>query len=60
VPYKAEERAVLAALAVWEDGSDEMLHYETAPIERNHAKHDSKSVAKIHDTNEISTKVVSQ
>jgi transposase-like protein len=27
---KAEERAVLAALAVWEDGSYEMLHYEIA------------------------------
>jgi putative transposase len=30
---QAEERVVLAALAVWEDGSYEMLHYEIAPQE---------------------------
>jgi len=30
---QAEERVVLAALAVWEDGSYEMLHYEIAPAE---------------------------
>ena len=30
---QAEERVVLAALAVWEDGSYEMLHYEIAPEE---------------------------
>jgi hypothetical protein len=30
---EAEERVVLAALAVWEDGSYEMLHYEIATEE---------------------------
>lgn len=30
---QAEERVILAALAVWEDGSYEMLHYEIAPEE---------------------------
>jgi transposase-like protein len=30
---QAEERVVLAALAVWEDGSYEMLHYEVASEE---------------------------
>lgn len=31
---QAEERVMLAALAVWEDGSYEMLHYEIATEER--------------------------
>jgi putative transposase len=30
---QAEERVILAALAVWEDGTDEMLHYEIATDE---------------------------
>lgn len=30
---QAEERVILAALAVWEDGSYEMLHYEIAKTE---------------------------
>jgi hypothetical protein len=30
---QAEERVILAALAVWEDGSYEILHYEIATAE---------------------------
>jgi hypothetical protein len=52
---EAEERVVLAALAVWEDGSYEMLHYEIA-TEEGEANHRTLGIARSQSCTSLSTR----